>query len=149
MPVQKSAATPIGPDEPLRGISRRQGRNYAQEVQTYTAKAPQPEPSVVKDIKTDLGRYLDDAQKHLATMKKDFADDKETIAAVESIEKGLTTAIEHNKAMITCCEDQKFDKIKTMACCTDLVKQLDKVHAEHVALMKKLNQKYATAATTK
>src|SRR5438094_7158277 len=58
-------------------------RNYAQEVQTYMAKAPQPEPSVVKDIKTDLGRYLDDAQKHLTTMKKDFASDKETVAGVE------------------------------------------------------------------
>jgi len=31
-------------------------RNYAQEVQTYVAKAPQPEPSVVKEIKTELGR---------------------------------------------------------------------------------------------
>src|SRR6188474_485212 len=113
-------------------------RNYAQEVQTYVAKAPQPEPSVVKDIKTELGRYLDEAQKHLASMKKDFAADKETVASIENIEKGLTTAVEHNKAMIACCENQKFDKVATMACCTDLVKQLDKVHAEHVVLMKKL-----------
>lgn len=118
-------------------------RNYAQEVQTYVAKTPQPEPSVVKDIKTELSRYLDEAQKHLAIMKKDFAEDKETMAAVESIEKGLTTAIEQNKAMIACCEDQKFDKIATMKCCTDLVKQLDKVHADHVALMKKLTAKHA------
>jgi len=124
-------------------------RYYAQEFQSYVAKTPQPEPSVVKDIKTELGRYLDEAQKHVATMKKDFASDKETTAAVESIEKGLTAAIEHNKAMIACCEDQKFDKIKTMACCNDLVKQLDNVHAEHVALMKKLSQKYAASAATK
>jgi hypothetical protein len=118
-------------------------RSYAQEVQTYMAKVPQPEPSVVKDIKTDLGRYLEDAQKHLATMKKDFAEDKETVAAVEGIEKGLAAAIEHNKAMIACCENQKFDKVATMTCCTDLVKQLDKVHADHVALMKKLAAKHA------
>ena len=118
-------------------------RNYAQQVQTYVAKAPQPEPSVVKDIKTELGRYLDEAQKHLATMKKDFAADKETVAAIDSIEKGLMTAIEHNKAMIACCENQKFDKVATMKCCDDLVKQLDKVHADHVALMKKLAAKYA------
>jgi len=118
-------------------------RNYAQEVQTYMVKAPQPEPSVVKDIKTDLGRYLDDAQKHLATMKKDLANDKETVAAVEGLEKELATAVAHNKEMIACCEGQKFDKIKTMSCCTDLVKSLDKVHADHVALMRKLSQKYA------
>jgi hypothetical protein len=120
-------------------------RNYAYEFQTYVAKAPQPEPSVVKDIKTELGRYLEEGQKHLATMKKDLEADKEAVAAIEGIEKGLTTAIEHNKAMIACCENQKFDKIATMTCCTDLVKELDKVHAEHVALMKKLSQKYAAA----
>ena len=118
-------------------------RNYAQEFQTYVAKVPQPEPSVVKDIKTELGRYLDEGQKHLVAMKKDLEGDKEAVAAVESIEKELAAAIEHNKAMIACCEDQKFDKIKTMSCCTDLVKQLDKVHADHVALMKKLATKYA------
>lgn len=121
-------------------------RHYAQEFQNYVAKAPQPEPSVVKDIKTELGRYLDESQKHVATMKKDFADDKETTAAVENIEKGLTAAIEHNKAMIACCENQKFDKIATMTCCTDLVKQLDKVHADHVALMKKLAARYSTSS---
>lgn len=117
-------------------------RSYAQEFQTYVAKVPQPEPSVVKDIKTELGRYLDEGQKHLATMKKDLESDKEAVAAIESIEKGLAAAIEHNKAMIACCEAQKFDKIATMTCCTDLVKQLDKVHADHVALMKKLAAKY-------
>ena len=118
-------------------------RNYAQEFQTYVAKVPQPEPSVVKDIKTELGRYLDEAQKHLATMKNDLAADKEAVAGIESIEKGLAAAVENNKAMIACCENQKFDKIATMTCCADLVKQLDKVHADHVALMKKLAAKYA------
>jgi flagellar motility protein MotE (MotC chaperone) len=121
-------------------------RSYAQQVQTYVAKAPQPEPSVVKEIKTELGHYLDEAQKHLATMKKDLAGDKEAVAGIEAIEKELAIAIEHNKAMIACCENQKFDKVAAMSCCTDLVKQLDKVHADHVALMKKLSQKYAGPA---
>src|SRR5262245_54481427 len=130
---------------PSRAASRHieSARNYAQEVQSYIAKAPQPEPSVVKDIKTALGSYLEEAQKHYATMKKDFAADKEAVAAIENLEKGLAAAIDHNKAMIACCENQKFDKIATMSCCTDLVKQLDKVYGEHVALMKKLGQKNA------
>jgi flagellar motility protein MotE (MotC chaperone) len=133
---------------PSRASSRyvESARNYAQDVQSYFAKTPQPEPSVVKEIKAELGRYLDEAQKHYVTMKKDFAADKETVAAVEGLEKQLAAAIDHNKAMITCCENQKFDKIATMSCCTDLVKQLDKVHADHAALMKKLSQKYGAAA---
>jgi hypothetical protein len=124
-------------------------RNYAQEVQTYVAKAPKPEPSVVKDIKSELGHYLDEANKHLVAMKKDFAGDKETVAAVENLEKQLSTAVDHHKEMVACCENQTFDKVATMSCCKDLVKDLDKVHAEHTALMQTLAHKYGTAATTK
>ena len=121
-------------------------RGYAQEFQAYAQRVPQPDPSVVRDIKTELGRYLDEGQKHLTAMKKAMANDTETVAAIESIEKDLAKAVEHNKAMITCCENQKFDKIATMACCTDLVKQLDKVHADHVALMRKLGGAQTPAA---
>jgi len=124
-------------------------RAYAQEFQTYTTKVKQPEPSVVKDIKTELGRYLEEGQKHLATMKKDLADDKDAVAAIERVEKGLAAAIAHNTEMIACCENEKFDKIATMACCTDLVKELDKVHADHVALMKTLTAKYGKAPAAK
>jgi hypothetical protein len=52
-------------------------------------------------------------------------------------------------AMVTCCENQTFDTIATMACCADLVKQLDKVHAEYVALMAKLNGRYPHAPAAK
>jgi len=121
-------------------------RGYAQEFHTYVQRDPQPDPSVVRDIKTELGRYLDEGQKHLTAMKKEFANDIETVATIEGIQKDLAKAIEHNKAAITCCENQNFDKIATMACCTDLVKQLDKVHADHVALMRKLGGTPAPAA---
>lgn len=124
-------------------------RNYAQTVQTITAAPTPPEPSVVKEFKTELGRYLDDAQKHVAAMKKDFANDKEAVAAIEAIDKELGSAIAHNKEMIACCEKQTFDKVGAMACCTDLVKALDKVHADHVALMKKLAAKYPAPAAAK
>jgi len=133
---------------PAKATSRHltSAREYAQEFQNYVKTTPQPEPSVVKDIKTELGRYLEESKKHLATMKEDLKADKEAVAAIDSLEKELAAAAEHNKAMIACCENQKFDKIATMACCTELVKQLDKVHADHTALMKKLAAKYATPA---
>jgi hypothetical protein len=134
---------------PHKAAARRieSARGLAQDFQTYVAKAPKPEPSVVKDIKTELGRYLEDANKHLAAMKKDFAQDKEIVTAVEGLEKGLAAAIEHNKAMIECCENEKFEKIAAMSCCADLVKELDRIHADHVALMKKLSAKYAAKPT--
>lgn len=136
---------------PGRATSRyvESARNYAQDVQTYVAKAPKPEPAVVKEINTELSRYLAAAKTHLTTMKKDFAADKETVTAVEGLEKELATAVEHHKAMIACCENEKFDKVRTMSCCTDLVKELDKIHVEHVALMQKLGSKYSASPATK
>jgi len=117
-------------------------RNYAQDFQTYTTKIEKPEPSVVADVKAKMGHYLAEAKTHLATMKKDFAKDKETVAAIEKIEKDLASAVHANAAMIECCRTN-FDKAAGMACCKDFVKELDKVHAAHQALMKKLTAKPA------
>ena len=124
-------------------------RNYAQDFHTHVVKNPSPEPSVVKEVKLELGRYLEEAHKHLTTMKKDFAADKETVAAIENIEKELAVAVEFNKAMIECCENETFDKIAGMTCCSDLVKQLDKVRGEHQDLMRKLSRPQATPVTKK
>jgi hypothetical protein len=118
-------------------------RATAQDFQIYVAKSEKLEPSVVDDVKVELGRYLDDAGKHLAIMKKDFAKDKETVGAIEKIETDLAVAVDANKAMIECCANEKFNKVAGMACCTDMVKQLDKIHAAHQALMKKLTAKPA------
>jgi len=117
-------------------------QNYAQEYQGYLARTPRPEPAVVQEVSKTLGGYLDEANKHLVSMKKDFAGDKETVAAIESIEKDLAKAIDHNKDMIKCCENEKYDKAMAMTCCTDLSKALGKIHADHVALMKKLAAKH-------
>jgi hypothetical protein len=118
-------------------------QNYAQEYQSYLARAPRPEPAVVKEVSKTLASYLDEANKHLVSMKKDFAHDKETVAAIDSIEKELAKAVEHNKEMVKCCENEKFDKAMAMSCCTDLSSSLGKIHADHVALIKKLSTQAA------
>ena len=51
--------------------------------------------------------------------------------------------------MVACCENQTFDKVATMSCCKDLVKDLDKIHAGHAALMQTLARRYGTAAAIK
>jgi len=117
-------------------------RNYAQAVQTYAASTAKPDAAAVKEFKGELTRYLDEAHKHLATMKKDLANDKEAVAAIEGLEKQLASAVAHNKEMVACCEHVTFDKVKAMSCCTDLVKALDKISADHAALMKTLAAKY-------
>jgi hypothetical protein len=128
---------------PARSASRAidNAREYAQDFQNYVTKMPAPEPSVVKDVKVELARYLDEAAKHLATMKKDFAGDKEISSAIAAIEKDLATAVANHKSVIECCEHEKFDKAAGMTCCKDMVKDFDKVHAAHAELMKKLAAK--------
>ena len=129
---------------PARATTRyiESARTYADEYQSYIAHAPRPEPAVVQEVSRTLAGYLDEAHNHLTAMKKDFAADKETVAAVEAIEKDLAQAVEHNKAMIACCQNEKFDKTMAMSCCADLSKQLGKIHDNHVALMKKLAAKH-------
>jgi hypothetical protein len=123
-------------------------QSYAAEFQAHVARAGQPAPAVVHEVNKTLTGYLDEANKHLAAMKKDFAKDTETVAAIETIEKDLAKAVADNKAMITCCQDKKFDQAMAMTCCTDLSKSLAKIHAAHVALMGKLAVKYPPQTTT-
>jgi hypothetical protein len=136
---------------PARAATRhiQSARAYTQEYQSYIARAPRPEPAVVAEVQRTLGGYLDEADKHLASMKQDFADDQETVSAVAAIEKDLATAVEQHKAMIACCQDVQFDKAMAMSCCTDLSKSLSKIHDDHVALMTKLAQKHGAAAARK
>jgi hypothetical protein len=131
---------------PSRATSRylQSAQTYAQDFQAHVARAGRPEPAVVQEVSKTLSGYLDEANKHLATMKKDFAGDTETVAAVEAIEKDLAKAVSQNKDMIACCKEEKFDKAMAMTCCTDLAKQLGKIHADHVALMTKLARRPAT-----
>jgi hypothetical protein len=100
----------------------------------------------VKEVTTEIGRNLDEAKRHLAAMKKDFADDKEAVAGIENLERQLAAAFDHHKLLCECCEKQTFEAITAMKCCNDLVSQLDKIVAEHDALMRRLVSKAAVPA---
>ena len=120
-------------------------RDYARDFQRYVAANPKPDPAVVKEVTTEIGKNLDEAKAHLAQLKKDFAANKEAVAGIESLEKQLAGAFDHHKLLCECCEKESFDKIATMKCCTDLAEHLDKILDEHDALMKKLSPKAAAS----
>lgn len=134
-----------------RASSRRitTARDYARDFQGYLAANPKPDPAVVKEATTEIGRNLDQSKKHLAQMKKDFAADKDAVAAIEGIERQLVAAFDNHKLLCECCEKQAFDAIATMQCCNDLATQLDKILAEHDALMQKIAGKAAVPAPKK
>ena len=122
---------------------------YARDFQRYVAANPKPDPVVVKEVTSEIGKNLDEAKKHLAQLKKDFGANKEAVAGIEGIEKQLAAAFDQHKMLCECCEKEAFDKIATMECCSDLAKKLDKILTDHDELMHKLSPKAATPAPKK
>ncbi len=120
--------------------------DYARDFQRYVAANPKPDPAVVKEVTTQIGKNLDEAKAHLGQLKKDFAGNKDAIAGIEGLEKQLAAAFDHHKLLCECCEKAEFDAIKTMECCTDLAKHLDQILTDHDALMHKLSPKPAAPA---
>jgi hypothetical protein len=116
-------------------------RDYARDFQRYVAANPKPHASVAKEVTTEIGKNLDEAKKHLAQLKNDFAGNKDALAGIEALEKQLAAAFDHHQKLCECCENESFDKIKTMMCCQDLAALLDKILTEHDALMHKLSPK--------
>jgi hypothetical protein len=124
-------------------------RDYARDFQAHVAVNPKPEPAVVKEVTKEIGNSLNEAKKHLAQLKKDFAGNKDAVAGIDSIDKQLTTAFDHHKMLCECCEKEAFDAIATMACCKDLAAELDKILDQHDALMLKLSPKAAPAPVSR
>jgi hypothetical protein len=80
---------------------------------------------------------LEEAKKHLASMKKEAGDDKETAAAITKIENKLTHAFDMHTKLCDCCKDASFKQIHGMECCNDLATELDQIMADHGAVMRK------------
>jgi hypothetical protein len=119
-------------------------RDYARDFHGYIVANPKPDPAVVKEVTKEIGANLDEAKKHLAQLKKDFADDKDAVAGIADLEKQLAAAFDQHSMLCECCEKQAFDAIATMECCSDLAGKLDKILSDHDALMRKLAGKAAT-----
>jgi hypothetical protein len=60
-------------------------RDYARDFQSHIAVNPKPEPAVVKEVTKEIGNNLDEARKHLAQLKKDFAGNKDRQATYRRI----------------------------------------------------------------
>lgn len=121
------------------GFSRsiQHAADYSRDLHTYVHPPGKPPVAATKVVVDELGRNLEAAKKHLANMKKDYADDKTTLAAIEKIEKRLDNAFALHKEAHACCIEN-FDEAKALKCCGDLTKELDGILADHNHLMKSL-----------
>jgi uncharacterized membrane protein YdfJ with MMPL/SSD domain len=116
-------------------------RDYSRDFHGYIVANPKPNPVVTQEVTKEIGDNLEAAKKHLSQLKKDFADDKDAVAGIESLEKQLAAAFDQHKMLVACCETTSFDAVETMECCSDLASKLDKLLSDHDALMRKLAAK--------
>lgn len=124
------------------GFSRRMqhAADYSRDLHAYVHPPGKPAAASVKVVVDELGRNLEAAKKHLADMKKDYADDKTTTAAIEKLGNRLDNAFALHKEAHACCIEN-FDEAKALKCCGDLTKELDQIIADHNHLMKSLAPK--------
>ena len=71
----------------------------------------------------------------------DAAKDKETLTALDSIDKHLAAAAKSHADMKETCLKDNVDAAATMECCQTIDADLAKAIAEHDKLMKKLAPK--------
>lgn len=114
--------------------------DYSYDLNAYVHQNTKPNPQVAKTMADELGRNLEAAKKHLASMRKANANNKAALASIDKIEKHLTDAFAQHEDAHACCIDENFDKAKVMACCQDLSKAIDAAIAEHHQLMQSLSK---------
>ena len=119
-------------------------RDYANDYRSYVQDARQSKrpvsPQVAKEHAEEMGHNITLTQKHLADMRKHAANDKETLASLDLIDKYVQEAAKQQATMLEMCKGE-VDANGSMTCCEDAAKSLDKAIAEHDKLMKKLAAK--------
>jgi hypothetical protein len=116
----------------------RHARDYSQDIYYYSRGAQRIEPQVAKAESEQLGKNIDAVKKELAVVRTESAADKETLAALEAIEKHLTKAVETHKMLHAESSRDSVEGGICAKCCSEITKALEMAMAEHDALRRTL-----------
>lgn len=121
------------------GRAMQSARDYSQEYRSYAKAAKPVNPEVAREAADSIGEYIKKAQKHFTYMRKqaDMAKDKETLTALDSIDKHLAAAAKSHAEMHETCLKDNVDAAASMECCKMIDDDLAKAIAEHDKLMKR------------
>lgn len=111
-------------------------RQYAQAVPDRKVTA-----ETAREAADTIGTYITKAQKHMASMRTHAAGDKETLTALDSIDKHLAAAAKSHEEMRETCLKDPVNAAATLECCKMIDDHLAKAIAEHDKLMKRLSTK--------
>lgn len=125
----------------------RHASDYSRDLYQYSRSVDTVDPEVAKSEAKALGDNIVAAQKELAGVRKEAGDDKETLQAVESIEKHLGNAAAMHKTLHEACNMTSVDGKASAHCCSVITKELEKAMAEHSALIRNIDHKEKPAAT--
>jgi len=133
------------------GSSMRSARDYSTYYREYAKSAPAQEinPEVAREAADVIGTYITKAQRHFAWMRTQAqkANDTETLASLDSIDKNLAAAAKSHHEMHDTCLKVNVDAGGSMKCCQVIDEELAAAIAEHDKLMKRLAGDKATAST--
>lgn len=120
--------------------SMRGAREYSHSYRSYATSptVKKVNPQVAKEATDSIGEYIVKAKRHMAWMRKQAADDKETLAALDSIDKHLADAEKAHAEMCAACLKDNVDADESMRCCNVIDESLAKAIAEHDKLMKRV-----------
>jgi hypothetical protein len=116
-------------------------RDYSRGFYRYSRDAHTIQPEVAKTESAELGRNIDAAKKELATVREEYAADKEVLASLKVIEDHLAKVAAQHATLHAACQQDTVDRTVGMECCNVITKELEKAMAEHAALMRKLEIK--------
>ena len=100
-------------------------------------------PQIAQAAADEIGDYITKSERHLAWMRRqaEAGKDKETLAALDSIDRNLAAAKQNHTTLCSCCMEDNVDAKAAMACCQTIDEALGKAISEHDALMKRLGEK--------
>jgi gas vesicle protein len=125
------------------GTAMRAARESSNAFRQYTSNAQPVGQQVALDASDEIGTYLVKAKAHFAYMRKQAqgANDKETLTALDSIDKHLAAAAKSHAEMKETCLKDHIPGQPVLECCKQIDDHLAKAIAEHDALMKRLAAK--------
>lgn len=132
------------------GTSMRGARDYSSHYREYAQSVPAQEvnPEVAREAADVIGTYITKAQRHFAWMRTQAqkANDTETLASLDSIDKNLAAAAKSHHEMHDTCLKANVDAAGSMKCCQQIDDSLAAAIADHDKLMKRLAGEKAPAA---
>lgn len=129
------------------GSAMRSARDYSHYYRQYAQQAQPVNPEVAREAADSIGTYLIKAQRHFAWMRTQAqaGNDKDTLAALDDIDKNLAAAAKSYHEMHDTCLKASVDSGASMKCCQQIDEHLSKAITEHDKLMKRLaGEKAAT-----